>query len=217
MHTHTISAFAFAVVDAGYLIGRRCDIAAGVAVLTCQVANGHVDFRLEAKVLRPSDPLTELLVWIDENLPDDRTVLAGYRLGDTVRRLRAMPHAQLCWALRCLAGRGNHDTIDLSERDTEGRLLAFREACAQLGVPCGSKPPSDRFAAWCIGDTDGIAHDLHLDTLATLRLVLQRIAERTALGREVAPAIERAFIAWLPAAGFAAAQVHLNDLQQRAR
>jgi hypothetical protein len=186
-------------------------------MLTCHVENGHVDFRLDAKVLRPGDPLTELLVWIDENLPDDRIVLAGYRLGDVVRRLRAMPHAQLCWALRCLAGRGSHGTIDLSERDAEGRLLAFREACAQQGVVCGSTSPSERFAAWCIGDADRIAHDLHLDTLATWRLLLKRIAERTALGREVAVAIERAFIAWLSTAGFAAAQVHLNDLQQRAR
>lgn len=217
MPSHTLCAYAFSAVDAGYLIRRRCDLIAGVAMFTCHVDNGHVHFGIEARMLQPSDPVSHLLIWLDENLPSDGTALAGYRLGDTIRRLRALPAAQLSWALRSISGRGKHRTMDLSMRDAGGRLLGFRDACAQSGVTCSATPSADRFNAWCRSDTDLIAHDLQLDVIATMRLVLQRIGGMTKLGTAIVPVIEEELLSWLPKAGFAAARIHFNELRQASR
>ena len=61
-------------------------------------------------------------------------------------------------------------------------------------------------------DMDRIAHALHLDVLACHRLVMRRIAAKSAIGAEVAEIVERSFIDWLWVAGSAAARVHLNQI-----
>jgi len=210
--SHIITACVLANLDIGRQFGRRHEVPVGAATFTAHAEHGQVSFTLDTFVLRPADPAGDLLAWLDRKLIDPGATLAGYQLPRAAALLARLPGASWSSALRELTGRGRHEVVDLSARRERGCLLTFQEACEASRIACAPLDPTKRSAAWWANDTDGIARDLEVDGIATLRLILRRIADRTLLGRKVATAMNEHLAVWLRNTTTPAACIHRTDL-----
>jgi len=210
--SHIITSCVLANLDIGHQFGRRHEVPVGAATFTARAEHGEVNFTLDTFVLKPADPPGDLLGWLDRKLIEPGTTLAGYQLPRAATLLARLPGGSWSSAVRELTGGGRHEVLDLSARQERGRLVTFQEACEVSRIACAPLDPAKRFAAWCANDTNGIARDLEVDGIATLRLILRRIADRTLLGRKVAAAMNAQLTVWLQDTATPAARIHRTDL-----
>lgn len=208
----TITTLNIAALDVGHRLGLNRQIPVGAAVLTARLTGRTVDFNLHSCVLKPSDPASTLLIWLDQHLTGESSTIAGYRLDDAAALLTRLPGAEWSPSLRALTGCGMQAILDLSARDAGGATLSFIEACTLSGILCADINRDTRFAAWCRSDTDRIDHDAQLDVIASFRLVLERVADLETIGPRIADALAARFTAWLGEATNAAARHHAGDL-----
>ncbi|GEM_PF-1497381 len=213
----TITVVHIARLDIGHHLGLRRAIPVGAAACTARIDNGGVIFRLNSFILHPCDRANDLLRWLDAQLTAKDATLAGYRLSDAVKLLDALPNAAWSAALRSLSGCGPQSVLDLSASNRGGRFLFFAQACAASRVTHANADPTERFAAWCRGDTHHIVDQTETDTIAAWRLVMRRLAATPdPLAARIATAIDTHFVAWLRETSRPAARLHVADLEAAA-
>jgi hypothetical protein len=208
--SHIITAVVFARLDLGDTLDQPAPQLIGAATFTGHVANSSVEFALDAAVLSARDGPEALLLWLNNRLEHDRSVITGYDLTADARLLEALPLGRWSPAVRVLAGR-RQPLIDLGA-NADGEPIGFRACCAALGVPSSAPDPVRDFTAWCTGRHDVIVGALELDVIAVWRLTMMQIAARTSRGADVQRIIDAHLACWLRSADFAAAATHLAAL-----
>ena len=209
--TPIITTLSVAGLDVGHHLGIERKIAVGAAVLTAQIEGPLVRFTLDSCILKPTDTVDGLLLWLDRHLTRQGVTITGYRLEDMASLLDRLPAAEWSPSLRALSGCGQQQVLDLSA-SVDGTALTFPEACGLSQILCAPVDPDRRFAAWVRSDVGYIEQDAQLDVLAAFRLVLQRLPGLSSAGQAIADTIGGHFAASLHEADHAAARLHLADL-----
>lgn len=209
--TPIISALSVIKLDAGHHVGIKREMPVGAAVLTASMQGPAVRFSLDSCILRPSDPTDTLLLWLDRHLMREGVTITGYQLDDAVALLDRLSGAEWSPVLRTLAGCGNQYVLDLSAR-IDGEPVTFQQACTQSQILCAPTDAGRRFASWMRSDVRDIQHDAQVDAIASLRLVIRRLAMLNPVARGVAGAIADCLAVWLEAADCPAAKAHVADL-----
>jgi len=209
--TPIITALHVAPLDVGNHVGIERQMPVGAAVLTATLQGPQVRFSLDSCILRPSDPTDTLLLWLDQHLMREGVTIAGYRLNDAVALLDRLPGAEWSPVLRAMAGCGQQYALDLIARSA-GTPVTFEQACACSEILCAPADAGRRFADWIRGDVDGLEQDGQLNVIASLRLLIRRLASTNPVSRSIAAAISDHFATWLEQADHPAAQAHVADL-----
>ncbi|AIT05130.1 hypothetical protein MC45_00220 [Sphingomonas taxi] len=209
MHHYTLTALAIATVDPIHLLGEGVDEhAVGLALFTCDVTNGRVDFALRCSVLDHGDHPGELGTWLDRHLPPTG-VVAGYALDERILpALARLPAVAGSPVLATLAGTQLRIVINLRGVDDAGEMVSLVDACAAIGAPASCRNAHDCFIDWAWSRVSPVLHALQTDVIATMKLTLRQIAARTALGHEVEARLRPALELWLAASDLPAAQIH---------
>ncbi len=209
--TPIITTLSVARLDVGHHLGIERKIPVGAAVLTAQIDGAWVRFTLDSCILKPTDTVDGLLLWLDRHLTSQDVTITGYRLEDMVALLDRLPGAEWSPCLHALASCGQQQVLDLSA-SVNGAPLTFPQACAESQILCAPVDPDRRFAAWVRSDVGDIEQDAQLDVLAAFRLVLHRLPALRPGGHITVDAIAGHFAAWLEEADYAVARLHLADL-----
>jgi hypothetical protein len=209
---HILTAVTILDIDLGHHLGRPLPTIIGAGAFTGRVDRGAVDFTLDTFVLAPTDTSSSLLSWLDLALYDEHATVTGYDLGKVTAALDALPDAGWSSALRQLSRYGHRRLIDTVLRGPDHQALEFVDAALSAGIPT-TVPDSDlTFNAWMTGRQAVLAGRLATDAIASWRLTMSLIADRSSLGHRVNAAIERHLIDWLHRQGTPAAALHLDSL-----
>ncbi len=209
---HILTAVTILRIDLGHYLGRPLPTIIGAGAFTGRVDRGAVDFTLDTVVLAPTDTSSNLLSWLDLVLYDKHATVTGYDLGKVTAALDALPDAGWSSALRLLSRYGHRRVIDSVLRGSDHQALEFVDAALSAGIPT-TVPDSDlTFNAWMTGRKTVLVERLATDAIASWRLTMSLIADRSSLGHRVNAAIELHLIDWLQRQGTPAAALHLNSL-----
>jgi hypothetical protein len=209
MPSHTVTALAVSTVDQTCHLDRAATaMAVGLCLFSCHAVDRVVRFAMRSSVTGPCDFPGDLLGWLDQHLPEEG-VLTGYRVADDMLPvLERLPGAAGSHVLAILTGDVPRLVIDLAGVAPDGRTSSLADACRDLAIPVSSRDAADRFVDWSFGRTQALHDALQVDAIATLRLCLRRIRDRTALGREVDAVLMPALRRWLRASDLPAARMH---------
>lgn len=143
--TPIITTLSIAMLDVGRHLKPNRQIPIGAAFLTTELDRLAVRFTLDRLILRPSDPVKNLLRWIDMQIASGGLV-AIYQLEDTARLLAQLPGAEFSSSVRTLMGYGPQGVVSLSSKRVD-QVPRLQEACAEADILTASTDPVGRFAA----------------------------------------------------------------------
>lgn len=213
---HILTAVSILMIDLGHSLDRSLPTIIGAGTFTGRIDRGAVDFALKTMVLAPSDTSASLLCWLDLALYDEHASITAYDLAEMTSALAALPDADWSPALRILSGCGHQPAIDTVLRDEDRTAISFIHATLSAGIPCAAPDPDRDFNAWISGRQAVLTDRLEIDTIASWRLAMARIADRSSLGHRVNTAIECHLADWLRRQDSPAAALHLDSLSPTA-
>lgn len=208
--TPIITALSVALLDVGRHLNVNRQIPIGAAFLKTELDGLAVRFTLNSLVLRPSDPVENLLKWFDLQFAGGELV-AGYLLEDAARLLAQLPGAECSSGVRALIGHGPQGVVSLPIKCAE-RVPCFQEACAEADICTSSIDPAGRFAKWVHADVEDIELETQIDVIAIFRLLLYQLTIQHSVERTIAKAIGSSFEDWLRNSTLRAANVHVANL-----
>lgn len=209
---HILTAVTILRIDLGHSLSCPSPAIIGAGIFTGRVDRGEVDFTLDTLVLAPTETPSSLLCWLDLALRDEQATITAYDLDEITAVLGSLPDADWSPALRSLSGCGHQPVIDTVLRSPDRTACTFASAALSAGIPCTAPDPEVEFNAWMTGRQAVLTGRLATDTIASWRLAMALIADRSSLGRRVNAAIERHLADWLRRDGSPAAILHLGSL-----
>jgi hypothetical protein len=209
---HILTAVTILRIDLGHQLGRPMPAIVGAGVFTGRVDRGEVEFTLDTIVLTPIDTSSNLFRWLDLALQSEQATITGYDLNEITVALGASPDADWSTAMRALSGCGPQPVIDTVLHGPDHTTICFANATLSAGIPCATPNSDATFNAWMTGRQAMLSDCLAIDAIASWRLAMTRIADRSALGHRVNAAIERHLADWLRQHRSAAAAPHLESL-----
>jgi len=129
-------------------------------------------YRLAVRTIDPGDSEAELIEWLTEELPSDRTFI-GWRFAEEIVRpllsaSNAVSPEQDAAFIDALVAAVNMDSIDLADDDS-ARSLSFEALCTGHGIPTRSMSNGALLAAWGIGRRGELVATLAINVVASWR------------------------------------------------